>query len=120
MTAITWRVAMVEAEGDGLAILERLLRAEYGAAFRLANAMLRDRSTAEDAVQTAAIRAWRSLSRSSEVTNQRAWFLAIVANECRSIRRRRWWSVLRRPDLPSSVAPPASEAAMDIREALGQ
>src|SRR5437879_3632952 len=31
----------------------------------------------------------------------RAWFLTIVANQCRSTRRARWWSVVKLPDVQS-------------------
>jgi RNA polymerase sigma-70 factor (ECF subfamily) len=35
----------------------------------------------------------------NEASSARAWFLAIVANQCRSMRRTRWWSVIRLPQL---------------------
>jgi RNA polymerase sigma-70 factor (ECF subfamily) len=65
--------------------------------FRLALLMLDDAAEAEDVVQEAAVKAWRKLSTVRE--GVRPWFLAIVANECRSVRRRRWFSVLRRDDI---------------------
>jgi RNA polymerase sigma-70 factor (ECF subfamily) len=64
-------------------------------AFRLAYAMLHDREAAEDAVQEAAIRAWRKLNNLRPDTEMRPWFLGIVANQCRTTQRGRWWSVLR-------------------------
>ena len=64
-------------------------------AFRLALGMLHDREAAEDAVQEAAFRAWRSLRNLRPGTTMRPWFLAIVANQCRSTMRQRWWRVLR-------------------------
>src|SRR5689334_10471211 len=63
-------------------------------AFRLAFGMLHDRSAAEDAVQEAAVRAWRKLDNLREGTEMRPWFLGIVANQCRNTTRGRWWSVL--------------------------
>jgi RNA polymerase sigma-70 factor (ECF subfamily) len=62
--------------------------------------MLHDRAAAEDAVQEAAVRSWRKLSNLRPGTSLRPWFLAIVANQCRTAMRGRWWSVLRldRPD----------------------
>jgi RNA polymerase sigma-70 factor (ECF subfamily) len=59
-------------------------------AFRLACAMLHDRTAAEDAVQEASLRAWRKLDRLDDATNLRSWYLGIVANECRNARRKRW------------------------------
>jgi RNA polymerase sigma-70 factor, ECF subfamily len=64
-------------------------------AFRLAFGMLHDREAAEDAVQEAAVRAWRKLGNLRAGIGVRAWFLAIVANQCRDVIRSRWWSVLR-------------------------
>jgi RNA polymerase sigma-70 factor (ECF subfamily) len=64
-------------------------------AFRLAFGMLHDREAAEDAVQEAAVRAWRKLGNLRAGTEMRPWFLAIVANQCRAVTRGRWWSVIR-------------------------
>lgn len=65
-----------------------------GAAMRLATAMRLDRQEAEDAVQEAALRAWRRRGNRRAGTDLRPWFLAIVANQCRESRRSRWSSVL--------------------------
>jgi len=64
-------------------------------AFRLAFGMLHDREAAEDAVQEAAFRAWRRLGNLRPGTEMRPWFLAIVANQCRSTLRGRWRKVLK-------------------------
>jgi RNA polymerase sigma-70 factor, ECF subfamily len=64
-------------------------------AFKLAVVLLRDPQEAQDAVQEATIKAWQNLRRLRDETAVRQWFLAIVANQCRSVRRERWWSVLR-------------------------
>ena len=65
-------------------------------AYRLAFSMLGEREAAEDAVQESALKAWRSVRRlSSDTSSLRPWFLTIVANQCRSTRRSRWWSVVR-------------------------
>src|ERR1700736_2188588 len=64
------------------------------AAYRLAVGMLRSRDEAEDAVQEAMYEAWRSFGRvrGGEI---KPWLLTIVANQCRHMRRSRWWSVIR-------------------------
>jgi len=85
--------------GDGSAFGELLLPV-IDPAFRLAMTMLDDRQAAEDAVQEAALKAWRKLGRFRSGSELRPWFLAIVANECRTARRSRWWRVLRLPDVP--------------------
>lgn len=70
-----------------------------GRGYALAVTMLNDRATAEDAVQEAAIKAWRKLPSLRDQSAIEPWFLAIVANQCRSARRARWWTVLKRPEL---------------------
>ena len=69
------------------------------AGYRTALAILRDPDEAHDAVQEAAFKAWRRLDQLRDGRSARAWFLAIVANQCRSTRRGRWWSVLRVPQV---------------------
>lgn len=73
--------------------------------YRLACGMLHDPAAAEDAVQEAALKAWRKRSTFRPGADLRPWFLAIVANECRSALRGRWRSVL---TLEHRVAPPAT------------
>jgi RNA polymerase sigma-70 factor (ECF subfamily) len=64
---------------------------------RLAYSMLGNRSEAEDATQDAITKAWRNLSRLRDRRQVRPWFLAIVANQCRNVRRTRWFSTVRIP-----------------------
>jgi RNA polymerase sigma-70 factor (ECF subfamily) len=63
--------------------------------YKLAAVMLRDGEEARDAVQVACLMAWKKLSQLRTDTRLRPWFLAIVANQCRSVRRARWWSEIR-------------------------
>jgi RNA polymerase sigma-70 factor (ECF subfamily) len=69
------------------------------AGYRTALAILQNPDEAHDAVQESALKAWRKLHQLREGSPARPWFLAIVANQCRSERRKRWWSVVRMPDL---------------------
>jgi RNA polymerase sigma-70 factor (ECF subfamily) len=98
------------------ALLLPLIQPAYGVAF----AMLGTRDEAEDAVQEAALKAWRAAHRLRPGTlTIRPWFLAIVANECRTLRRGRWRSVLRLPELPLRGALERDLAAgLDLRRAL--
>jgi RNA polymerase sigma factor (sigma-70 family) len=50
----------------------------------------------------------------------RPWFLGIVANECRSTRRRRWWGVLKiNAEQRDAVAPDEKATrGVDLRNAL--
>jgi len=76
---------------------DSLIGPHLEAGYRTALAILRNPHEAEDAVQDAAFKAWRRIRQLNEAASARAWFLAIVANQCRSARRTRWWSVLRVP-----------------------
>jgi RNA polymerase sigma factor (sigma-70 family) len=106
-------------QGDDSAF-EILLEPLLEQAYRLACAMLHDHHAAEDAVQEAAFKAWRKVSQLREGTDMRPWFLAIVANQCRSTRRARWWSVLRdeAPDAASRSHEDAVLEGVELRKAL--
>src|SRR5260221_9537209 len=80
-------------EGDKAAF-GNLLRPAIEPAARLAYGMLLDRTEAEDVVQEAAIKAWRRLGNLRAGADFAPWFLGIVANQCRTVRRTPWWSVL--------------------------
>ena len=112
---------MSSATGGDAASFSLLIEPLLDPAFRLAAVMLGDRAAAEDAVQEAAIKAWRKLRQlRGDEAALRPWFLSIVANECRMARRQRWWSVIKVADPPPSAQ--SSEvyggAAMDVRRAL--
>ena len=104
--------------GDGHAFDELLARV-LDPAFRLAMTMLNDRGAAEDAVQEAALKAWRKLGGFRSGAELRPWFLAIVANECRSVRRSRWWGVVRLGELSSRASSDDRSAErIDLQAAL--
>lgn len=99
----TDRLARAKA-GDGRAY-EELLAPLVDPAFRLAMTLLKDREAAEDAVQESALKAWRRLDSFRSGTSLRPWFLAIVANRCRDMRRARWWQVQRLAEIVRTPAP---------------
>jgi RNA polymerase sigma-70 factor, ECF subfamily len=72
--------------------------------YRVALAILREPDEARDAVQEAAFKAWRRLGQLRDGRAARPWFLTIVANQCRSVRRGRCWSVVRLPSLDRAGA----------------
>jgi RNA polymerase sigma-70 factor (ECF subfamily) len=80
-------------------------------ACKLAFVMLGDWQEAEDAVQEAALKSWRAMKKLREGTARfRPWFFTVVANECRSRRRGRWFRMLR-------VAEPNVSTQADVAEA---
>lgn len=105
--------------GDQQAFIE-LLEPEMRGAYRLAVGMLRNSTEAEDAVQEAVLKAWRSFGRFRRDAKLRPWLFAIVANECRSRRRSRWWSVVSWSGLREEPAGPsgADPATADLRRAV--
>jgi RNA polymerase sigma factor (sigma-70 family) len=116
-----WSTATIDQELDEPSVsFEAELRPLLGVALRLATAMRLDRDDAEDAVQEAALRAWRRRGNRHPGTALRPWFLAIVANQCRETRRGRWASVLRFAEPPETSAVPAPDIAgrLDISTAL--
>jgi RNA polymerase sigma-70 factor (ECF subfamily) len=90
---------------------DALIGPHLDAGYRTALAILRNPDEAHDAVQEASFKAWRKLNQLHEGKPARPWFLAIVANQCRSERRRHWWSVVRMADVESDAK--QSEVAVE-------
>jgi RNA polymerase sigma-70 factor, ECF subfamily len=83
-----------DARAGDLRAFEILLEPLLEPAYRLAVVMLQDRTEAEDVLQEAAFRAWKSIrSFRQDRPSLKPWFLTIVANQCRQTRRAKWWSV---------------------------
>ena len=88
--------------------------------YRLAVSMLEKREEAEDAVQEATIKAWRNLHQLKDANLARSWFFTIVANQCRTVRRGRWWSVVKlaAPEQPRSGPEDEAVQRTDLERAL--
>lgn len=100
---------------------EDLVRPLISPAYRLAAGMLMERTEAEDAVQESVLKAWRSIAR-LRGERCRPWFMAIVANHCRSRLRRRRFSALALDlvRVPSAGPESAVIAGLDIRAAMSR
>ena len=105
-------------DGDGRAFAD-LMQPLYATAFRVAFALLHDAGEAEDAVQEAAFKAWRKLGTVRSGASLRPWFLAIVANQCRSVRRKSWWSTSVLETTAGAIDAPDSDTKLDLHRALG-
>jgi RNA polymerase sigma-70 factor (ECF subfamily) len=108
-----------------VATFEALLAPVLTTAYDLAYAMLRDRQEAEDAVQEAALKAWRHFDRFEDRGGGvRPWFLTIVANHCRSMMRTHWWQSRPRttelPDMAGGGHESSSVLRMDLRRAMAR
>jgi RNA polymerase sigma-70 factor, ECF subfamily len=113
---------IARAQGGDRVAYEHLLEPAIRSATRLAFAMLHDRSEAEDAFQESALRAWRRLRNLREGSPFQPWFIGIVANQCREVRRSRWWQVVRLPE--ATAMEPVDEGAWlegeDLRRAVNR
>lgn len=121
MTATADADLVSKAKNGDRSAFDQLLGPLIDQGFRLAYGMLHDRQAAEDVVQEAALRSWRKLNNLRPGTPMRPWFLAIVANQCRSTRRGRWWSVVRVEDPGGSGTTEFEDALVrgaDVRAAL--
>lgn len=119
LTDRTATLAQAASQGDDLAF-ERLIEQALEPGYRLACGMLHDPHAAEDAVQESAVKAWRKLGQLRKVDRLTPWFLAIVANECRSARRSRWLSVLSwtEPVRPQQAPDDSILTGLEVRRAL--
>ncbi|MGH7765070.1 MAG: RNA polymerase sigma factor [Candidatus Dormibacteraceae bacterium] len=110
---------IARARDGNKAAFEDLLSPVIAPAARLAYGMLQDRAAAEDAVQEAALKAWQRVGNVRPGAPFRPWFLGIVVNQARSMRRTKWWSVL-----PLESSPPVGASGEvdprghDVRRAL--
>jgi len=104
------------------AAFDELVAIHMEAGYRVAMAILRDPDEARDAVQDAAFKAWRSFGQLRDGRSARPWFLRIVANQCRSVRRRHWWSVVRMPEIDRAGPEfeSASAAGADLQRELAR
>jgi len=104
---------------EGEADFDALVGPHLEAGYRTAIAILRNPDEANDAVQDAAFKAWRRIRQLNDANSARTWFLAIFANQCRSMRRTRWWSVIRLQHVEVGAQDFASDAT-DIGRALAK
>lgn len=121
MAVVRASMTLLEAakRGDARAF-EILLQPLLEPGYRLAGAMLQDPEGGQDAVQEAAVKAWRKLRQLREGSEMRPWFLGIVANECRTARRSRWSSVMKVLLLEREAPVPADLvlSGIELRRAL--
>jgi RNA polymerase sigma-70 factor (ECF subfamily) len=104
------------------AAFDELVSIHLEAGYRVALAILRDPDEARDAVQDAAFKAWRNVRQLRDMRSARPWFLRIVANQCQSVRRRRWWSVVRLSEIDRTDREfeSFSAASADLQRALSR
>jgi len=103
------------------AAFESLIRPLVEPGLRLALSMLGNRRDAEDATQEALTRAWRKLHQLRPGMPVRSWFFAIVANQCRNLRRTPWFRLTSVVDVVQRQAAPEPDVEhLDLERGLGQ
>lgn len=113
------------ARSGDMAAFTDLVRQHHGRCIRYAERALGSRADAEDAVQRAFVRMYRALGRYREEERFSSWLVAIVANECRAMRRqsgRRLMHEVADDDaVQRAVAdPPAGDETVRIERAIGR
>lgn len=116
--AVAQQVALT-GERAGDVEFDALIGPHLEVGYRTALAILRNGAEAEDAVQEAAVKAWKRIGQLQDTASARPWFLAIVANQCRSMRRARWWSVIRVADVERESGEFPSDGT-DLERALAR
>jgi RNA polymerase sigma-70 factor (ECF subfamily) len=99
------------------AAFEALIGPLVEPALRLAHSMLGDRWEAEDATQEAVTKAWRKLGQLRPGMPLRPWFLTIVANQCRNVRRTHWFRTLRLSEVLGQATEPDA-GRLDLERAV--
>jgi RNA polymerase sigma-70 factor (ECF subfamily) len=106
--------------GGPVAAFEEVVGPLIEPGYRLALAVLGREADAHDAIQDATLRAWRKFGQLHDRSKSLAWFMSIVVNRCRTVRRRRWWNVL---ELTGQMSSPDSQrdwARSSLRQAIAE
>jgi len=100
---------------DAFAILAR---GAYHRLIAIANRILRDQSAADDAVQSALVRAWRDLPALRDPGRFDAWLYRLIVNACRDEQRqaKKWRVAASVTDIELPEARPDLDAVVDWSE----
>ena len=109
-------------EGDEVAF-GSIVAAYQDQMYCLCVVVCRDRSLAEEAVQSAWSRIWQGLGALREADKLRPWVMSVAVNEAKSLlrrrRRRAGVEMLADPyDGPGGIDPATGIAAIDLRDAM--
>jgi RNA polymerase sigma-70 factor (ECF subfamily) len=104
-------------QGDGAAF-DELIGPHVEPALRIAYSILGNRTEAEDAAQEAITRCWRKLNQLRPGMPVRPWFFAIVVNQCRSVRRTRWFHTVRVADVIRGQRDEPNLETIDLQRAI--
>ncbi len=103
---------------DDEATYAELYAAAWPRLFRLAYAITGDVGQAEDAVQSAMVKAYTSWHRVGSASHPEAYLRRITVNEVLGVRRRAWWRSERLGHAPEGEMPGSEEQAIVDRAEL--
>jgi RNA polymerase sigma-70 factor (ECF subfamily) len=106
---------IASAKAGNVSAYEELVRLYQRLAWKTSLVILRDPADAEDAVQSALIKAWQHLDSFRDGAPFRPWLLRIVANESRNTRLHRQRIIGHTGDLPDGTDLPDREPGPDIQ-----
>lgn len=105
---------IVSAKRGDVHAYEELVRLYQSLAWKTALVILRHTTDAEDAVQSALVKAWQHLDSFRNGSPFRPWLLRIVANEAKNLRLSRQRTVSRSADLADLEVLRSKEPAPDL------
>ncbi len=89
---------------------------------RMCCMVLRDSTSAEDAVQETFLKAYRNLEKFRGECSEKAWLMAIAVNTCRDMTRAAWFRHTERrvtpEELPIAAPNPSNEDGMALAQAI--
>lgn len=110
---------MIAARDGDREAFQQIVNAAIPRAYPLAFAVLRNRQDAEDAVQQAVLNALDKMRSLRDPDAFQAWFLRIVVNQARGIRRRRGRAISFDEAAQITAADPAdADRSIDVRDAI--
>lgn len=112
------------ASGDEVAF-GRIVAAYHAPMYCVCMAICRDRALADEAVEAAWTRVWRSLGSIRRPDRLRPWLVSVAVNEARQLLRKRQRRSLMEvavdpSERPGGIDPATGIAGMDLRAAMGR
>ena len=107
-----------QSPAEGRAEFQRRIAPHHALALGLALRLLGNHDDAEDAVQEALLKTYRTRALLAEVADERSWFLRVVFNQCMDARRRRASRSRHEHAQPAAPMAPANDEGSARRDVL--
>ncbi len=94
--------------------LQRLMKTHGNAVLRVCYLYLRDRALAQDAAQTAFVKAWQSLHMLRDTAMEKSWLMRIAINTCKTMLRSPEYRLYaHNPDMDTLPEPSTTDPEQD-------